>query len=257
MYKDLQIDEIEQLKQFRFSTKERLSDLSFPLNQVSDDSALLQYLEKVGAHIGSPNSKVTASIFVKRYAFIAVIYLYGISAWNKKLDPSLTNISLQTVTADDLWLPTFYFHEVKMEEAEGSRDQWRENAVKELFSNNIHVLIEQVSKVTKQSKQILWENIAIYLFWLYETVLPKIEDEEIQTRAEEDFHYLISEAPGFVFGNEPTNPIKRHYNKKVYIEDLQEEVRVRTTCCVSYLLQGTSKCCKTCPKNQLNNFKCT
>ena len=113
MYKDLQIDEIEQLKRFRFSTKGRFSDLSFPLNQVSDDQALLQYLEKVGAHIGSPNLKVTASVFVKRYAFVAVIYLYGISAWNKKLDASLTNISLQTEKTDDLWLPTFYFHKLK------------------------------------------------------------------------------------------------------------------------------------------------
>ena len=248
MYKDLQMDEIEQLKRFRFSTKERLSDLSFPLNQVSDDQALLQYLEKVGAHIGSPNSKVTASIFVKRYAFVAVIYLYGISAWNKKLDPSLTNISLQTEKTDDLWLPTFYFHQTKMEEAEKSRDQWREKALKEFFSKNIHVLIEQVSKVTKQSKHILWENIAIYLFWLYETVLPKIEDEEIQTRAKGDFRYLISEAPETLFGNEHTNPIKRYYHKKVYIKDLQEEVRVRTTCCVSYLLQGTPNRCKTCPQ---------
>ena len=106
--------------------------------------------------------------------------------------------------------------------------------------------------MTKQSKHILWGNIAISLFWLYETVLPKIEDVEIQNRAKEDFHYLISEASGTLFGNEHTNPLKRYYHKKVYIEDLQEEVRVRTTCCFSYLLKGTTKRCKIC-----NNFKCT
>ena len=52
MYKDLQMDEIEQLKRFRLSTKGRLSDLSFPLNQVSDDQALLQYLQKWAPILG-------------------------------------------------------------------------------------------------------------------------------------------------------------------------------------------------------------
>ena len=61
-----------------------LSELSIPLKMLVDDKDLLEYIEKVGAHIGSPNMKVTASIFVKRYAFLAVIYLYGITAWNKK-----------------------------------------------------------------------------------------------------------------------------------------------------------------------------
>ena len=79
MYNDLNKNEIEQLRPFRLSTKEKVSELSIVLNEIIDDRAMLQYLEKVGAHIGSPNLKVTASIFVKRYAFIAVIYLYGIS----------------------------------------------------------------------------------------------------------------------------------------------------------------------------------
>ena len=55
---------------------------------------------KLVRHIGSPNLKVTASIFVKRYAFLAVIYLYGMTAWNKKLNVSLNNISIQTEEAD-------------------------------------------------------------------------------------------------------------------------------------------------------------
>ena len=88
--------------------------------------------------------------------------------------------------------------------------------------------------MTKQSKLILWDNIAIYLFWLYETVLPKNRrTQKYRIEPKEDFDYLISEAPETLFGNEHTNPIKRYYHKKVYIEDLQEEVRVRTTCCFS------------------------
>jgi ferric iron reductase protein FhuF len=249
MHNILNKDEIEQLRPFRLSTAEvRGSKLSILLNEIIDDLALMRYMENVGAHIGSPNLKVTASIFVKRYAFLAVIYLYGMTVWNKKLDTSFNNIRIQTEEADDLWLPKFYFYNMKIEAVKENRNAWREEALKDFFSENVYVLIDQLSKVTKQSKLILWENIAIYVFWLYESVLAKLDDEELRNRAKEDFHYLIYEAPGSLFGNDHINPIKRYYHNKWYKEHLQEEIRVRTTCCFSYLLEGAVNRCKTCPQ---------
>jgi ferric iron reductase protein FhuF len=241
-------DEIEQLRAFRLTTEEKLSDLSIPLNELLDETVLLWYLEKVGEAIGSPNLKVTASIFVKRYAFLAVIYLYGITAWNKKINISFNNISLQTEDVEDIWLPKLHFRNIEINIAKENRYEWREKALKDFFSKNAHVLIDQLSKVTKQSKLILWENVAIYLFWLYESVLQKLDKEELRNRAKEDFYYLVYEAPGSLFGNDHANPIKRYYHNKRYTEHLQEEVRVRTTCCFSYLLEGATSRCKTCPQ---------
>jgi ferric iron reductase protein FhuF len=241
-------NEIEQLIPFRLSTEEKVSELSIVLNEILDDRAMLRYLEKVGAHIGSPDLKVTASIFVKRYAFIAVIYLYGITAWNKKINTSFNNIRFQTDEAEDIWLPEFYFNSTNIEIAQENRYIWREKALKDFFSNNVDVLIDQLSKITKQSKLILWENIAIYIFWLYESVLQKLDDGELRNRAKEDFHYLVYETPGSLFGNDHENPIKRFYSNKRYVENLQAEVRVRTTCCFSFLLDGAPKRCKTCPQ---------
>ncbi|RHW37685.1 hypothetical protein D1B33_08120 [Lysinibacillus yapensis] len=253
MHKTLDKSEIEQLRQFRFATEVEPSELSIDLNRLIDETVLFGYLENLGPHIGSPCLKVTASIFVKRYAFLAVIYLYAITAWNKKSDISFENIILQTEKEADVWLPTFYFRSRKVEEVKGSRSEWREEALEELFSKNIHLLIEQLFKVTKQSKLILWENIAIYIFWLYETVLAKSEDKTIRDQAKQDFDFLLYEAPGSLFGNHPTNPIKRFYVNKRYVDHLQEEVRVRTTCCFSNLLKGETKQCKTCP--QICNIK--
>ena len=42
-------DEIEQLRPFRLTTEEKLSDLSIPLNELLDENVLLRYMEKVGA----------------------------------------------------------------------------------------------------------------------------------------------------------------------------------------------------------------
>ena len=63
--------------------------------------------------------------------------------------------------------------------------------LKEFFSKNIHILIDQLSKVTKQSKLILWENIAIYIFWLYETVLHKIRGRR-NTESSKEKIFIIS-----------------------------------------------------------------
>lgn len=247
MHEALDKSKIEQLRQFRFATEVELSELSIELNRLKDEAVLIRYLENLGLHIGSPNLRVTSSIFVKRYAFLAVIYLYALTAWNKKLDVSLHNLILQTKKEEDIWQPMFYFQSMVVQEATEDRNEWREEALKELFSKNIHGLINRLSKVTKQSKLILWENISLYIFWLYETVLLKSEDDQLRNRAKQDFNFLVQEAPGSLFGNYPTNPIKQFYVNKRYINHLQDEVRVRNTCCLSYSLMGKTKYCKTCP----------
>ncbi|MGE7664500.1 IucA/IucC family C-terminal-domain containing protein [Ureibacillus composti] len=240
--------EIEQLKQFRFTTEQKPSALSISLDELLNEQKLLSYLEQVKTKIGSPNLKVAASIFMKRYSFLAVIYFYGISVWNKKLDISFQNVSLQSVEADQ-WIPQFYFHHLHTELANENREVLLEKWIQFFFSENATVLISNLSKVTKQSELILWENLAIYLFWLYESVLVKIEnEEELRTRAKEDFQLIVNGSAGLLFGNDQDNPIKRFYCDKRCLADSQEEVRVRKTCCLTYLLDGGCKTCKTCPR---------
>lgn len=83
MLNELTNQEIKQLKQFRFTTEQKPSALSISLDELLNEQKLLCYLEQVKTKIGSPNLKVAASIFMKRYSFLAVIYFYGISVWNK------------------------------------------------------------------------------------------------------------------------------------------------------------------------------
>lgn len=247
MHKALDSNEIEQLRQFRFATKLESSELSIELNRLKDETELLRYLENLGPHIGSPNLKVTSSVFIKRYAFLAVIYFHAFTTWNKKLDVSFDNLILQTKNEEGNWLPTIYFKDMGVIEVMEDRSSRRDEVLKKLFSDNIDVLINLLSKVTKQSKRILWENISIYIFWLYETVLSNSDNAHLRNLAKEDFYYIVHEAPGSLFGDHTTNPLKSFYRNKRYLQHLQEEVRVRNTCCLSYLLMGKKKYCKSCP----------
>ncbi|MEH7344154.1 IucA/IucC family C-terminal-domain containing protein [Bacillus sp. JJ1532] len=247
MVQKLSESQINELLSFRFTSEKYPSPFSVSMDLLQDEQSLLDYLEELGKHIGAANEKVTASVFMKRYAFLAVIYLYAMTAWNRQMDISFENISLETNSQDELWLPRFYFNEVRFKMVESDREEWRENGVKILFQSHIYPLVNSLSKATKVSKLILWENIAVYIYWLYESVFGK-EDvpEDVVGRSKEDFHYIIFQASGSLFGSYKENPLKRYYNQHIYVEELKAEVRPRNTCCYSYLTNNKKRCV-TCP----------
>lgn len=247
MVQKLLESQINELLPFRFTTEKFSSPLSVSMALLQDEQALLDYLEELGKHIGAANEKVTASIFMKRYAFLAVIYLYAMTVWKSRIEISFENVSLESNSQDDLWLPRFYFNEVRLEMVESDQEKWRENSVNVLFREHLYPLVKSLSKATKVSKLILWENIAVYIFWLYESVFGKDDvPEDVVRRSKEDFHYIIFQAPGSLFGSYHENPLKRYYNQLIYLEELDAEVRPRNTCCYSYLTKAKKRCV-TCP----------
>jgi ferric iron reductase protein FhuF len=216
-----------------------------------EQAFLKNYLEEVSTKIGSPSLKVTASIFMKRYAFLSVMALYSMSAWDKKLDLSIRNIWVEEDLSDGQWFLKFSFSNMEACELDHeNRDEWRKEVIRSLFADHFHYVIDALVKVTNVSKLILWENTAVYLYWLYETVL---KDNEQKGIAESDFRFLFKEAGGFLFGRYNNNPLTKFDHPKSFIEEIKDFVRVRKTCCFSYKLAGSNKRCKTCPCRAISN----
>jgi ferric iron reductase protein FhuF len=212
---------------------------------------LENYISKVMVGIGAPNDKVTASMIMKRYAFFAAMALFTMSHSDRRINIRMNNITLVSHYEDGLWLPKFYLKDLSFELVSGDRQLWREQYVKGLFANHIYLLIDQLSKITKISKLILWENIAVYLFWLYESVLED-SNEERKGIIQEDFRYLFYEAPGHVFGEYNHNPLTKYDSEKIFNPDTEKYIRYRKTCCFSYQLEGNHKRCNTCPCFQMD-----
>lgn len=228
----------KQLEKYRFNPS---IEHSFHIADLMDESFLKDFLKNLSTAIGAPSEKVAASIFIKRYAFLVVMSLYAMTAWNKKLNLTLDNIKMESAQQGKDWLPGISFKDVSVQDWDGSdRSEWRASVLKDLFANNIYPLISQLEKTVGNSKLILWENIAVYLFWLYETELKVCE------HVAEDFRYLISEAEGKLFGRYDLNPLQKYFAEKTYLKEWDAEVRVRKTCCFTYQLPA-GKRCKTCP----------
>jgi ferric iron reductase protein FhuF len=244
LVKELLDIEAKELQQFRLGAIKVDSELSIEVIDLLNEASLETYLNKVKTHLGAPDLKVAGSLFIKRYAFLPVLYLYALTVWDKKLDISFANLSIESAERDGLWLPEFRFEKLQGGNAGADRNQWRKDCVESLFKDHIFPVLDVTSQVSKASKLILWENIAIYIFWLYETVLPK--EPSLVKKAEEDFEYIVYGAEGALFGNYHENPLKRYHNNKILNKDSGKEVRPRKTCCFSYMT-AAGKQCGTCP----------
>lgn len=242
MVKSLTEKEVQVLQKYRlkpgFKHVVRVADLM-------DEMYLRKFMTNLSEMIGAPSEKVAASIFIKRYAFVAVIVLYAMSVWNKKINVNLDLIDMEVPEQGKNWLPSIHLKDLTAEEFDlSSRDraEWRQEVIKDLFANNIYPIIAKLEKTFGISKLILWENIAVYLFWLYETELKTNNKQAV-----DDFNYIIFESDGSLFGQYKGNPLQKYYGKKTFVEQWGEEVRMRKTCCFTYQLEGSTKRCKTCP----------
>ncbi|QQZ10472.1 IucA/IucC family C-terminal-domain containing protein [Heyndrickxia vini] len=212
-----------------------------------DSEKLPAHLVKIGAQMGSPTNKITASMIVKRMAFYGVIHLYAMSVWNKRLVVDIDELKVVENPGDPLWLPEFYFGEYTFIDVENVRTLWREEVIAEVFSGFFHPLLETLRNVTRFSKLVMWENIAIYIFWLYESLLNNEEYNALHNRLRDDFHFIVHEASPALFGPYKNNPLSRFDSEKVIREKNIEPIRVRKTCCFSNLLEKKKNRCSTCP----------
>lgn len=241
--------DITTLLWFRLSENLNSEPLTIEIDNILN-GAISHYIQKVMIEIGAPNDKVAASMIIKRYAFFAAMSLFTMSHSDHGLNVKTSNVTLVSHYEDDNWLPKFYLKDLSFNPIHGDRKQWREQYLQDIFANHIYLLIDCISKETKISKLILWENIAVYLYWLYENVLEGNEDRK--KVIEEDFNYLFQEAPGYVFGSYNYNPLSKYESEKIYQPETEKFLRIRKTCCFSYKLEGQNKRCNICPCYQID-----
>ncbi|GLB59739.1 IucA/IucC family C-terminal-domain containing protein [Cytobacillus sp. NCCP-133] len=241
----------EALQLFRLADHESPS-FSIEVTDLLDPGKIRGYLQQVKQLIGANDEKTAASILIKRYAFLPVIFLYSMTSWNLKLDISHENLVMESREKNGLWLPNFRFKKLIGERAGKNRDQWREEVIRTLFSEHVFPIVDCVAKEARISKLILWENIAIYVYWLYETIMPK--ETAVAKQAVKDFKFIIEEASCEVFGGYHANPLGRFYNEKIFMENKENMIRPRKTCCFSYLTDS-GKRCGPCPLTCRNRKK--
>jgi ferric iron reductase protein FhuF len=211
--------------------------------QLLDSEQLKALLERLVSEGHFPSVIVAGSQFMKRYGFMTLApILYAFTMWDKPIlaGPDELEIAMNTQAAVmQVTIPN------SLKSSEKERADIRAELANKLINENLAPFVETMVKATKLSAAILWENAAIYLFWVYETLIPSEGNAEQVSRAKEDFHYLLKEfnCTSFTCG---ANPFMPYYSEKVERDD--GPIRFRRTCCLYDQISEGGACCKTCPK---------
>ncbi|ADZ89686.1 IucA/IucC family C-terminal-domain containing protein [Marinomonas mediterranea] len=225
----------------------RSSD-SIDTQKLLDDELCLKTLNTIMPALGASTLRVTASLVMKRIAFLTLAsFLYGMSRYDKGLDVSINNCIFEYPLENRLWKSQFPLKTTQISKPEKGRDSWRKRRLTKAFSGNLTLLVRQLRKLTGVSESILWENIAVRVFSIYERrVIVSGLDETTKKKAESDFLYLLSSDSSEIYGLD-RNPIAPFYFKNSIKEEGDTSVRIRKTCCYYYLATDPTEYCNNCP----------
>lgn len=236
-------DEFKILEEkYRLTIQTNPSTLSIQTKQLLHEDELKTFLTHVKERTKAANLAVAASLFVKRYSFAVLIALFSMSAFNKRIDYSFENISIQTLDdKDPLWLASIKLEQLNVTEIpQSDRAKWRNEVLSDIFNGNIEVLFNNLNKVSKLSKFIMWENVFVYIQWLYKNLLEDTNSSDLKQIIESDFNYITKECNGLLFGDYAKNPFLKFSVSPCSSSE-------RKTCCLSYLTESKGAFCNTCP----------
>lgn len=225
-------------------------ELSISSSELSDTASCTAYLDRLDRAFPACSNTVKASLFAKRYSYLVVASsLYAMTMHNRAADYSIGNCSVESAEQDGNWLPNVRLNDRSMSEPEeGRREQWRETVVANIFAGHLAKVWEVLSKAAPISPAVLWENAAVYVYWLYERRMGEGADERQKQRIRDDFDYLLHEAPAVCFGLRG-NPLSRFDSPKCRTVQSEKPVRIRQTCCLYYQASSAGSYCSICPKN--------
>ncbi|KKI91027.1 hypothetical protein WQ54_17145 [Bacillus sp. SA1-12] len=218
---------INELRRFNIHLEQE-KPKEITISDLLNEEKCLMFLQKQMIEIKAPNLSVAASMLSKRYAYLVVSStLYSMVEFNCALHLPVKACALSKERNLCIQVGMFNWQEVKSME----REEWRENVLRNLFSEHITPVLTILKKTSRISSAILWENVAIRINSIYRKTLSKERDRIKIERLYSDF-YFLKNAKGDLFNLEE-NPI-REYLK------IGEELTLnpsRKTCCMYYKLE--------------------
>lgn len=214
-----------------------------------DDKRCAALLRDLAPIIGAPDTAIAASLLVKRLAFLATgNVLYAMTVFNQGLLLSPDHTHLEYAHDNGLWTSALPVDGVEFVACpSGERERWRREIVDSLFAGFFAPLCQTLSRVSGLPLAILWENIAVRVYSLYEGRMDDL-DPLTESRRHSDFAWLTEQASPALFGLEH-NPLKRFRRPLKKRPDGQGFRRFRRTCCFYYKASKPVEYCLNCPLN--------
>ncbi|GEL78219.1 IucA/IucC family C-terminal-domain containing protein [Tenuibacillus multivorans] len=220
--------------------------VSVTLDQLLDKDFLLKYLQDIKSEFNTESIFVAGSQLMKRLGFNIVLpTLYLMTVHDMKLDMDFKRAGIVPNTVGDKWLPNLYLKDFHVESIVTSEREDVRQAITEDLFQKMDQLVQAVSNVSRVPKPNLWENIAIYVYWLYEKKLKEDRFRDVANQVGDDYSFLIRGLSADVFADNCNQLTNFYWGRRVK----DDGTRIRRTCCFYYGANSDRKCCSTCPKS--------
>ncbi|WP_102523749.1 IucA/IucC family C-terminal-domain containing protein [Vibrio tapetis] len=232
------------LKKYR---SESVHPLHISSRLLLDKKECLSILNAIMPELGAPDLKVTASLVIKRMAFLVLApTLYAMSVYNKGLNLTIDNSVFEYPLNERIWQNGMPIFDTQVSLALDERAPWREGVLRQAFSEHLTPLVNVFNEVTGVSKRVLWENVAVRIFSVYERrILPNVANE-LKAVVEDDLRFIVNAQTHGIFSVEE-NPVTRFYGKRKPLAEPADPVRMRRTCCYYYKATSPEVYCSNCP----------
>ncbi|MAM57735.1 MAG: siderophore-iron reductase, Fe-S cluster protein [Salinicola sp.] len=230
----------------RLTSAERADSRSLDVADFLDPRRCRELLDHLGPVMGSPERRTTASLLSKRLGFLLTgAPLYALSICDRRLDLSAANCVIEYAHDDGVWTSSLPLRRLESEALAASRrHSARSEILHVLFAQTIVPLWRTLREVGGVPERILWENLAVRVYSLYERRLSGLGDARARQRREADYDFLLTAEPS-LFGLD-FNPLARFFHPHTPSEE-DGSVRFRRTCCLYFKATCPREYCQACP----------
>ncbi|WP_282235140.1 IucA/IucC family C-terminal-domain containing protein [Salinicola endophyticus] len=216
----------------------------------SDPLRCNELLARLGPTLGSPDRRTTASLLSKRLGFLFTgAPLYLLSVCDRGLDLAPANCLVDVRHDGQAWRSTLPLRSLRLQTwSPAARERSRHQLLTQLFAGLITPLWQTLREVGGVPPRMLWENLAVRVYSLYERRLVELDGTQVDAaarqRCEADYRFLLDADPE-LFGID-VNPLARFHHAKTRRAD-GVEVRYRRSCCLYYRAACPVAYCQSCP----------
>ncbi|WP_246096522.1 (2Fe-2S)-binding protein [Paenibacillus sinopodophylli] len=232
-----------------FTKKEKLI-FSYPVTELLDEDKMKFFLEQYNLHLKGNDPSVSEVYTAGWFTGPMLGLLYMLSAWDKTLDLSLENLTVQIYTevynGHEYIASNFFLSDDTFEAApEQDEDIWAKDKITAFFELTVLPLYESVAKVGTLQVGMLWGQLPTSLAYGYDRLMGMDVSKQVKQKGERYFEIVKTLDAGIFSRNK--NPLSVRFRMIESLDNPDKQMRMKSTCCLYHHVEG-GYYCYSCPK---------
>ncbi|MBD2868066.1 hypothetical protein [Paenibacillus arenilitoris] len=248
---DKMLDILESRYEIFVSDRDNIA-FSCPASELLDAGKLKKLLELYTPMVKGTEQAVGEVYMTSWFRGPMLGLLYMLSAWNRSLDLSLDNLTVQIYSSvyngKSYYRCGFLMDRSEWREGPAEQDanaEWAKEEISRFFEHTVRPVFETIASVGTQKTAMLWSQLPTSLEYGFDLMMNSEESESVKELARRNYG-LAKALEGERFGRSK-NPLDVKFRMTESMTEEGKQVRMKFGCCLYYLVED-GYYCFTCPR---------